>query len=102
MIAGQGTIALEVLNELENIDAIVVPVGFSSQGDLPFRRRKPADEMFSISKMRGRIHLAQLSRWTAGAGGCDLPSLLFASIAGSQVEGLGRSAVAQGGDEAGS
>ncbi len=27
VIAGQGTIALEVLNELENIDAIVVPVG---------------------------------------------------------------------------
>ena len=30
-----------------------------------------------------------------------LPSLLFASIAGSQVQGLGRSAAAQGGDEAG-
>ena len=27
VIAGQGTIALEVLNELDNIDAIVVPVG---------------------------------------------------------------------------
>jgi len=27
VIAGQGTIALEVLNELENIDAIVVPIG---------------------------------------------------------------------------
>ncbi len=27
VIAGQGTIALEVLNDLENIDAIVVPVG---------------------------------------------------------------------------
>ncbi len=27
VIAGQGTIALEILNELDNIDAIVVPVG---------------------------------------------------------------------------
>ena len=27
VIAGQGTIALEVLNELDNIDAIVVPIG---------------------------------------------------------------------------
>ena len=27
VIAGQGTIALEILNELENIDAIVVPIG---------------------------------------------------------------------------
>ena len=27
MIAGQGTIALEILNELDNIDAIVVPIG---------------------------------------------------------------------------
>ena len=27
VIAGQGTIALEVLNDLDNIDAIVVPVG---------------------------------------------------------------------------
>ena len=27
VIAGQGTIALEILNDLDNIDAIVVPVG---------------------------------------------------------------------------
>ena len=35
VIAGQGTIALEVLNDLDNIDAIVVPVGGGGLISLP-------------------------------------------------------------------
>ena len=57
--------------------------------------------MFSISKMRGRIHLAQLPDGRQVPAVATYRSLLFASIAGSQVQGLGRSAAAQGGDEAG-
>ena len=80
VIAGQGTIALEILEQLENVDCIVVPIGgggLISGISSVIKQMKPdckvigvqalgADSMFESVKSHKRIELEKVSTFADG------------------------------------
>lgn len=80
VIAGQGTIALEILDQLDNIDAIVVPIGgggLISGIAATIKQIKPdckvygvqaqrADSMYQSIKQQKRVELKQVNTFADG------------------------------------
>ena len=72
VIAGQGTIGLEILDEVEDLDAIVVPIGgggLISGVAYAVKHLRPDIKIYGVQAAGARQHVRQCESWSSADAG---------------------------------
>lgn len=70
VIAGQASIGLELLDQLEDVEAVIVPVGgggLISGVAFAIKSLRPSCKVYGVQAAGSRLYVSESTRWTRGS-----------------------------------